>query len=199
MPNQKTGPVMAPENKMHGKIDDNAKKELLAKSEISLILDTYDDIFSDFDPRPYPQRGLSEDFLREAKKSVSVAEKGNLHLGFIMPAAQRNTGHEALIKKRLREYFKKQTEILESAKKKIIRDSWIMTALGFAVLMLAAYVVSLGKTEFIYSMLLVILEPAGWFLAWSGLDNIYLRAGEKNPEIEFYRRMGKTEIEFTEY
>ena len=27
-------------------------KELLEESQISLLLDTYDDIFSDFDPRP---------------------------------------------------------------------------------------------------------------------------------------------------
>jgi len=35
------------------------KKKLLQLSEISLIIDTYDDIFSDFDPRPYSQRALA--------------------------------------------------------------------------------------------------------------------------------------------
>ena len=42
---------------------------LLKKSEISLSLDNYDDIFSDFDPRPFSQRALSDDFLIEAKKA----------------------------------------------------------------------------------------------------------------------------------
>ena len=40
-------------------------EKLLQQSEISLLLDSYDDIFSDFDPRPYNQRALSQDFLAE--------------------------------------------------------------------------------------------------------------------------------------
>ena len=34
------------------------KQKLLEISEISLLLDSYDDIFSDFDQRPYAQRAL---------------------------------------------------------------------------------------------------------------------------------------------
>ena len=45
-------------------------KELLEKTQISLWLDDYADIFSDFDPRPFSQRALSDDFLNEAKKVV---------------------------------------------------------------------------------------------------------------------------------
>lgn len=45
-------------------------KEIIDKAEISLVLDTYDDIFSDFDPRPYGERALSSDFLDEAKKAA---------------------------------------------------------------------------------------------------------------------------------
>lgn len=48
------------------KIEETEK--ILEMSEISIWLDNYDDIFSDFDPRPYSQRSLSDDFLAEAKK-----------------------------------------------------------------------------------------------------------------------------------
>ena len=40
------------------------------ESKMSLILDTYLDIFSSFDPRPYEERSLSDDFLDECKKMV---------------------------------------------------------------------------------------------------------------------------------
>ncbi|MBI2151367.1 hypothetical protein HYU21_01420, partial [Candidatus Woesearchaeota archaeon] len=33
------------------------------EGNISLVLDSYDDIFSDFDPRDYSEKALSEDFL----------------------------------------------------------------------------------------------------------------------------------------
>ncbi len=180
--------------------DEELKKELLARGEISVILDTYDDIFSDFDPRPYSQRGLSEDFLAEAKKAASATADGNhLHLGFMIPKLQRNPEHEGLIKKRLREYFKKRAENLQAEKNRIVQKGAAMALIGFALILTASYVVSLERKEFIYSVLLVVLEPGGWFLAWSGLDAIFMGAQQKDEEIIFNRRMGKAEIVFAEY
>ena len=43
--------------------------QLQPRKEISFWLDSYDDLFSDFDPRPYAQKGFSEDFLDEAKRA----------------------------------------------------------------------------------------------------------------------------------
>ena len=53
-------------------MSDEEKQKILEMSEISLILDTYDDMFSSFDPRPYSQRALSEDFLSEAKDTTDT-------------------------------------------------------------------------------------------------------------------------------
>ena len=36
--------------------------------EISIAIDTWDDMFSDFDPRPFNMRALSEDVMAELKK-----------------------------------------------------------------------------------------------------------------------------------
>ena len=48
----------------------NAKK--FREGNISIVLDSYDDLFSDFDPRPYRIRALSDDFLLECKKSKTA-------------------------------------------------------------------------------------------------------------------------------
>ena len=45
------------------------KKVLLSKSELSIWLDSYDDIYSDFDSRQYLKRRVSEDFLYELKNA----------------------------------------------------------------------------------------------------------------------------------
>ena len=47
--------------------------------DIPLVLDSYDDIFSDFDPRPYSERAMSGDFLLECKKA-SAEKKKKIHL-----------------------------------------------------------------------------------------------------------------------
>ena len=175
------------------------KKDLLAKSEISLILDTYDDIFSDFDPRPYSSRGLSEDFLVEAKKASPGVNSTGHELRLMIPKAQRNVDNEALIKKRLKEYFRKRGAGMEEKRETAKRQGALMALAGFAILMLATYIISLDQKGLLFSFLIVVLEPCGWFTAWSGLETLVYKSKEKDLEIEFCRSMARAEITFIEY
>jgi len=45
----------------------------------------------------------------------------------------------------------------------------------------------------------VVLEPAGWFLFWIGGEKLVYERREKYPELEFYKKMAKTEISFHAY
>ena len=56
---------------------------------VSLWLDTYEDIFSDFDPHPYGQRALSEDFLAEARRAVRDRRDEVPELRFLVPTQIR--------------------------------------------------------------------------------------------------------------
>ena len=76
--------------------------------EITIQLDTYDDIFSDFDPRPYSSRALSEDFIKEIKRHYMEDKRGRFEVHFTIPASERNIGDEGLIKKRLRMLLKRK-------------------------------------------------------------------------------------------
>ena len=82
------------------KKDEMHNTKLLQLSEISLIIDTYDDIFSDFDPRPYSQRALSDDFLLEARKASKDKVSGTFELNFLIPSHLKNKVHVVMIKKR---------------------------------------------------------------------------------------------------
>ena len=66
------------------------RKRLLQMSEISLWLDTYDDIFSDFDPRPYSQREMSEDFLKEISRRYLEGKHGRFEVHFTIPSSERD-------------------------------------------------------------------------------------------------------------
>lgn len=174
------------------------KQELLTKGEISIMLDTYDDIFSDFDPRPYSQRALSDDFLLEAKKATRDKEEG-LELRFILPREKRNFEHEILIKKRLRDHFKKHALILEKEIKDIKKRGFLMAIAGVVMIMIATYFLSLKSDSFLIHFLIVILEPAGWFTAWTGLDEIYYTTRSKKPDFDFYSKMTNADIHFLTY
>src|SRR3989344_3570875 len=94
------------EDKLAKAIHHETKKEILNESEISIILDTYDDIFSDFDPRAFMVREISDDFIQEAKKAIKQKAPGRIELKFLVPAHQRSFQDEALIKKRIRDHFR---------------------------------------------------------------------------------------------
>ena len=176
------------------------RKILLEKSEISLLLDTYDDIFSDFDPRPYSERALSDDFLLEAKKASRDKESGKVELEFLIPKHLKNANQEYLIKKRLRSHFKKHHTRLTQEKKVVIKGGITFTITGIFLMLVATYILfsTLQKT-FITSFVIVLLEPGGWFLFWTGLDKIVLESKKFKPDIEFYEKMSRAKINFISY
>ena len=179
--------------------EEKIKEDILKMSEISLWLDTYDDIFSDFDPRPYSQRSVSVDFLDEIKRASRDKASGQIELKFMAPAGERKLEKEIQIKKRLKDHFKRHFEDINAGKRKIFARAIAFVALGFAMLFFAAYIDHLGKSGFFYSALVIFFEPAGWFTFWFSLEQIFDYFKEKNPEAVFYEKMSKAEISFISY
>ena len=176
------------------------KRELLTKSSIALWIDNYDDIFSDFDHRPYSQRALSDDFLFEAKKASRDKLTG-IEIKFLMPRRERNVQHEYLIRKRLRAHFRKHRELLEKEIKVVQKKGIFMTLFGVSMILLAAYLYSIIGSQFnlFIHFLIFLFEPAGWFTAWTGLDQIFYTSKEKKPDLEFYDKMTHADIVFLSY
>ena len=183
---------------------DEKKQELLHLSEISLILNEYNDIFSDFDPRPYLERSLSDDFLFEAKKASKVKTSGEVELTLLIPENERKPASETVIKKRLHEYFKKHHELM----RKEIMETQVkgvkLTLLGFGLLIIATYTrIEEFRHPFMVSDLIVflttILEPAGWFTCWTGMEQIFIKPREKKEDFEFYEKMARAKINFITY
>ena len=183
------------QNCVHEPSEDE-RTHLLQMSEISLWLDTYDDIFSDFDPRPYSQRALSDDFLSEAKKASKEKTSGRIGLIFLIPSEKRNTELEGVIRRRLHEHFRKHYSLLEEEVKKV-RTNGVLTALaGFFFMLVASYASLKRADSFFFNVLLVLIEPAGWFITWFGLDQVFYTSNQKKPDVEFYGKMAKCDIEF---
>lgn len=180
-------------------INESKMHDLLKKSEISLWLDTYDDIFSDFDPRPYFQRILSDDFLFEAKKA-SRDTKSGIELKFLIAKDMRNAEKEALIKKRLHEHFKKHLLELQKEVSGIIRGGVLFVLAGIILMFIATFILIKYPEKNIFpTFLVVLLEPAGWFLLWEGLNQIIFKSSQESPDLKFYEKMSKCEIGFFDY
>jgi len=175
----------------------NERKTLIDESEISLVLDTYDDIFSDFDPRTYDNRVLSFDFLMEAKRAAREKVSG-LELKFMMPAALCDKDKETLIIKRLHSHFHKHMQLLQKERSTKVRNGILIALLGFFLTACAA-VLSHYYNSLNAAILLVLLEPAGWFSIWNGLDMVFQGSKTTNEDYNFYQKMATAEIVFNYY
>ncbi|MFH1210697.1 MAG: hypothetical protein V1645_02160 [archaeon] len=183
--------------KKEGTIPKEASDEvLLREGNISLVLDSYDDIFSDFDPRPYDQKALSDDFLLECKRAAE-GKKAEVELRLLIPKHRRNTDAELKIRKRLRNHFQKHSKEKEEEKRRIRRKGIILFIIG-SILILATTLVY-QKEGFLYTLLIVILEPAGWFTIWTAFERIFIDSNEKVPDLGFYKVMSKTKVNFYSY
>jgi hypothetical protein len=164
--------------------------------EISLWIDSYDDIFSDFDPRPFSARNISDDFLHEIKKVSRENDFNITELKLLIPETNRNTEDENIITKRLHSYFLKNEHYL--IKKKIAerKDGFLYILLGTIMMLGASFVSSSQSTNIFMHILLVIFEPAGWFFVWVGLENVIYKSPKEKPELDFYSKMSKSKIVF---
>ena len=181
------------------KIPPVEKKELLRKSELSIWLDDYDDVFSDFDSRPINERSLSDDFLVEVRKMVREKPSGKVELKLLIPGAKRKKELEIMVVKNLHTYFKHAADAIQQEMDKTRIRGIALSGFGFLVMIATAYVVSISNRSFFFNALQIVLEPSGWFMVWSGMDNIFYNARKRKPNLEFNAKMSHADIIFVSY
>jgi hypothetical protein len=169
-----------------------------AAGAVSLWLDTYEDIFSDFDPRPYAHRALSEDFLAEARRAVLDRRDDVPELVFLVPTRARNLADEVVIRRRLRDHFRRHAERLARERRRGIWESVAIAAAGFGVMTMSALLRRQPETV-ARTLLHVLLEPAGWFGVWFGLDQLFYGTRELARDHAFYRKMARADVVFAAY
>lgn len=173
--------------------------ELLSKAELSIWLDSYNDIYSDFDSRAYNERVLSDDFIYEVRKMAKEKPNGKIELKLLMPADSRNSETETVIVKSLHAHFRHFAHLNLAERRKILGRGLIMLTAGLILLASATYFSAISGQSVSLNIIRVILEPGGWFLAWSGLENVFYKARKMNPDFEFNNRMGHSEIRFLSF
>lgn len=167
--------------------------------EISIWLDSYDDMFSDFDPRPYSKRTVSDDFILQLRNVARGRVGKKMRLALLMPEAKKDIQVEQLVSLRLHAYFQFNAEQLGRERKASNRKGLLLTVAGLAVMLSAGYVSFLNSESFLARALLILFEPAGWFMLWMGLDLLVYNTRKLKKELDFYNRLSLAEIRFGTY
>lgn len=174
-----------------------SKHSIPKLAKINILLSSYDYLFSDFDPSAYAERTLSDDFITEAKNISKNKPGTKILLTLLLPANKRNDEEEKVIIERLYSYFK-TIHIQLAADVRKIRKRGILLAFAGIITMIAASYMSFIKPEkYSAHLLIVLFEPAGWFLLWMGLDHLVNTSKKTKEELDFYGRMTKSEIKFS--
>jgi hypothetical protein len=165
--------------------------------DISIAIDSWDDIFSDFDPSPLEQRILSEDFLSELKKRYRETQRGNFLITIYAPLSLRDESSEKIVLKRLKQYFKfrhlgLQKEFNESVGKGLIFV--VMGILFLSTLTLVAYFKLLGTLAL--ELLSILLMPLGWFGIWEGFSRVIDPAPMLKQDLGLFAKLAKATYKF---
>lgn len=163
---------------------------------ISIWIDNYDDIFSDFDPREFSERNISDDFLNELKNVFRENNVNINELRLLVPEKNRNVQFENIISKRLHVFFRKNFHIYKTQVISMRKKGFLFILASLVLLLGASYVSSLKSENLLMHALLVLLEPAGWFFIWRGFEDIIDSSRKEMPELSFYNKIAKSKVVF---
>ena len=175
----------------------NVEEHIKDIQEISIAIDSWDDIFSDFDPSPLEQRILSEDFLSELKKRYRETQRGNFIITIYAPMFLKDDLTERIVIKRLKQYFKlrhlsTRKEINDARRKGIIFV--VFGILFLSVLTLIAFFKMLSLLAI--ELLGIILMPLGWFGIWEGFSRIIEPSPLIKQDLELFGKLTKAVFKF---
>ncbi|MDP1728997.1 MAG: hypothetical protein Q8L27_02220 [archaeon] len=175
------------------------EESIQKQKNIPLILDSYDEIFSDFDPRSSSERALSDDFVRECNHAARDKTFGKkIELILSLPKPKRKPSEEVIIKKRLLDHFRKHFLLKEKERKSIVKKGLYWVFIGITLLFTNTFIRTYSPS-FLLNMLSLIMEPASWFSFWEGLGKIFIHSKESVLDYDFYKKMANLEVTFKGY
>ena len=173
------------------------QESLEGMREIAITLDTYDDIFSDFDPRPYSQREMSEDFLKEISRRYMEGKHGRFEVHFTIPSVERDLKAEAVIKKRLREQFAFMVKRESDAIQKTKNRGYLYIIIGFLTLLADTYFFFyLPYDSPLYHVLSIMLVPAGWYGMFTGIGKVIDEPYDASERKKLHEKFERAEFSF---
>lgn len=182
-----------PEQKTEDKKPDEPRVSDILNS-IQIALDDYNDIFSDFDFSEYNKRLISEDFLIEVQRRYYETKKGNIEVKFTLPAAARDVKTEAVIKRRLKQYFSGKTKDVDKDINKLRKRGAIHLVVGFVLL--ASELFTYDNSYLPIQLINVLVVPAGWYGMYSGLEHILDYPADMVEKRKFYQKFENAKYEF---
>jgi hypothetical protein len=168
--------------------------------DISIAIDTWDDIFSDFDPRPLSERTLSEDFIFELTKRSHESRKGHSVITICAPGSLRNDRAERIASTRIRLYLAQRAALANDTIRRQRTRGVVFALCGFiflSTLTIMGYEFKPWFGNLGFQFVEIILMPLGWFGIWEGVSKIVDVDRLLLQEAALYDRLAHATYRFT--
>jgi len=177
--------------------EENIKQRLDDINAISIAIDTYDDIFSDFDPRDILDRDLSEDFINELNHRHRQTPKGKYDVVLVAPKAIEDQAVEKKIVSRLNKYFHQKYLRYKKSIDEIRIRGGLYVVSGMAVLSVLTLLGYYRKLDTLTLELVALLfMPLGWFGIWEGFSKMVDLPFRLSNDTQVYKRLSKASYKF---
>ena len=90
-----------------------------------------------------------------------------------LPSPERRESLEPVIKKSMKNFFEDQCIQARIKAGKKLRTGILLVFLGCCSMLINAYIGLQHQQNGVLTIVKVILEPAGWFMIWTGMDALF--------------------------
>lgn len=178
--------------------ESSVKQTLDNINAIAIAIDTYDDIFSDFDPRDISRRDLSEDFIIELMGRHRQTPLGKYDIVLVAPKVIEDQSVEKKIVSRLNKYFHQKHARHTKAIHEIRAKGVLYIAAGMAILIALALFLNYYQNpdSMTFTIIGIMFTPLGWFGIWEGFSKIVDIPFKLANDTEAYKRFSKASYKF---
>jgi len=159
--------------------------------ETTITLEGYNDIFDDFDPRPFNERSISADFVNLLQERIRKVDfSTHMTIVLTLPKRDRVEREERIIEKRLKDHFRGGTAAWKDRGRELVLESMKYIVIGLAI-----YVAGGLLNSYVPALRQYMLIPA-WFLTWRAVELLILDYPKTTAKRQFYTYMGNSMITF---
>lgn len=163
---------------------------------IDVSLDSYDDVYDEWDPSPFKKRDIEDefdDFIRDSSSDIPI--KYNLMIELFLPLSEKNMQKEKLLLEAYDNFY--QFHLKRAFKAKQILQKKVLNNLMLAVLFLFLGYFTLPESE---NILLMVLKEGifigGWVFLWEVFTLLFVTLTEQKKDIKTVERLIHAKIVF---
>lgn len=164
---------------------------------VVIDLDTYRDVYSEWDYSPMSNRDLDEDlheYLMDCSGEIGI--RRDMVIDFFVPSEIVNESRESRSIQGFRQYFAYRIRKIKAERMRKIKNSIIFFIVGTALLISATFIEDIITSNYVYKILSEGLFIGGWVAIWEIFSIIFFEVNELNYKIRHFKRLQKVDIKY---